>query len=200
MTNRMSFTKGRQITNAFRRACAVANGTPLCAGERFAKFAAQASCRRALLPRGVESVECEAILEVSYFLFEARVLWSVRCSNSSRAHLRLPPRIFSKGEMKRAQRDAICPSVTMRLGKFSVSADYAGFCSRLHGFRPESRRYERRNSMRACRRASSLIVRPDSILRSSSPRAPQSFFTFLSSSSIKFYSYQFSSCRSSDLR
>lgn len=107
---------------------------------------------------------------------------------------------FSKGEMKRAQRDAICPSATMRLGKFSVSADYAGFCSRLHGFRPESRRYERRNSMRACRRASSLIVRPDSILRSSSPCAPQSFFTFLSSSSIKFYSYQFSSCRSSDLR
>lgn len=123
------------------------------------------------------------------FSFEARLLWSARYSNLSRAHFRPPSRIFSKDEMKRAQRDAMCPSVTTRCGKFS--ADTAGFCSGLHSFRPESRGYERRNSMRACRRASSLIVRPRSILRSPSPPIvffylPVEFLTKQSSISILF--------------
>lgn len=102
------------------------NGSPLRAGERLAKCAARASKRWALLAKGAESVEGEEILEISHFLFEARVLSSVRCSNSLRAIFRLPPRIFSRGGMKRAQRDAICPSVIAR-GEFLHFSLCSGF-------------------------------------------------------------------------
>lgn len=86
-TNRMSFNRDRQmlmdkLTNGLTQ-CSMA---ALFVQESvFAKFAARASWRWALLVRGVESVECEEILDVSFFLFEARVLWSARYSNSSRA-------------------------------------------------------------------------------------------------------------------
>lgn len=78
MTNVSQQSQTDACGQAYRRAYVVVSSSLLYVGEaeRDAKFAAHAFWRWALVAKRVESVKFEHILEVSYFLFEARLLWS----------------------------------------------------------------------------------------------------------------------------